>query len=205
STSSLLPWYCIALVAPVAVHSMLEYPFSYAYFLIPVMLAVGVLEAHLAPNQTHRWRLSFTAIGAMLLSLILVWSVTEYVTIEEDFRVARFDALHIGKIPIGYERPTTYLLTQLDTMLTATRMVPSDEMNTSEIELLRNAAMRFPWTAIQNRYALSLALNGNPEEAIRQLKVMRAMHGEKTYVGIRASWEALAESKYPQLGNLHLP
>jgi O-antigen ligase len=205
STTSLVPWYCIALVVPVVVHSMLEYPFSYAYFLIPVMLVVGVLEAHLAPSRIYRWRLSFTAMSALLLLLFLAWSVTEYVRIEEDFRVARFDALHIGKTPIEYERPTTYLLTQLDTMVTATRIVPSSGMNISEIELLRSAAMRFPWTAIQNRYALALALNGNREEAVRQLKVMRAMHGEKTYAGIRANWEALAESKYPELGKLKFP
>lgn len=205
SASSAVPWYCIASVIPLAVHSMLEYPFSYAYFLVPAMLAVGVLEACLAPHRIYRWRLSFTVWGALLLLLILAWSAAEYVAIEEDFRAARFDALRIGKTPIEYERPSIYLLTQLDAMVVATRMVPSPAMTASEIELLRRAAMRFPWTAIQNRYALSLALNGNSDEAIRLLKVMRAMHGEKTYAGIRASWEALAESKYPELSKLKLP
>jgi hypothetical protein len=50
-----------------------------------------------------------------------------------------------------------------------------------------------------------LALNGNPDEAVRQLKVMRAMHGEKTYQGIKSNWQELASSKYPQLSDIAFP
>ena len=113
--------------------------------------------------------------------------------------------MRIGHTPGDYERPRIYLLTQLDALLEAARIVPTPGMTPDRIELARKAAMRFPWTATQNRYALSLALNGNPEEAIRQLKVMRAMHGEKPYQSIKANWKDLAESKYPQLGQLTLP
>jgi len=66
-------------------------------------------------------------------------------------------------------------------------------------------ALRFPWPATQNRYALSLALNGNPAEALRQMKVMRALHGEANYLQIRKNWEALAAGKYPQLTQIALP
>jgi O-antigen ligase len=198
-------WYCIALAIPLAVHSMLEFPFSYVYFLVPVLLAVGVLEAATAPRSIVRLRTSFTTLGAASLFLLMIWSAVEYVAIEEDFRVARFEALRVGQTPSDYNRPKVHLLTQLDVMLAASRMVPLPEMSPTDIELLRSAAMRFPWTAIQNRYALSLALNGNPDEAIRQLRVMRAMHGEKHYQALKANWELLASDKYPQLGQLKLP
>jgi hypothetical protein len=135
----------------------------------------------------------------------MFWSAVEYVAIEEDFRMARFEALRIGQTPSDYSRPTVHLQTQLEVMLAASRMVPAPEMRPVDIELLRTAAMRFPWTAIQNRYALSLALNGNPDEAIRQLRVMRAMHGEKHYQALKANWLQLASDKYPQLGQLKLP
>ncbi|MFZ3221079.1 MAG: Wzy polymerase domain-containing protein [Rhodoferax sp.] len=205
AASSLVQWYCIALLIPFGVHSMLEFPFAYAYLLASVMLALGVLEANFAPHRVLRWRLGFTAFGAAVLSTLMAWSVVEYVAIEEDFRVARFEAQRIGKTASQYQRPVIHLLTQLDGLLVAMRAVPSPDMAPAQIELLRNAAMRFPWTTIQNRYALSLALNGNPDEAVRQLQVMRAAHGEKMYRGIRESWEELARSKYPQLGQLPLP
>ena len=126
-------------------------------------------------------------------------SVIEYMKIEEDFRIARFEALRIGKTPADYQRPQVHLLTQLDALLEGSRVVPSPGMSLERIELSRKVAMRFPWTAVQNRYALSLALNGHRAEAIRQLKVMRAMHGEKMFEGIVSNWNELGDSKYPEL------
>ena len=51
----------------------------------------------------------------------------------------------------------------------------------------------------------SLALNGNPDEAMRQLRVMRALHGEVAYTQVKAGWTVLADEKYPQLQTLRLP
>ena len=51
----------------------------------------------------------------------------------------------------------------------------------------------------------SLALNGNPDEAIRQLLVIRALHGEAAYAQVKAGWNLLAHEKYPQLQTLKLP
>ena len=205
AVNDLMGWYCLAFALPFAVHSMFEFPFAYAYFLAPAMFLIGVLEARQTPARVVRVPWLAATTGWVLVSAVMAWSVVEYIAIEEDFRVARFESMRIGHTPGDYERPRIYLLTQLDALLEAARIVPTPGMTPDRIELARKAAMRFPWTATQNRYALSLALNGNPEEAIRQLKVMRAMHGEKPYQSIKANWKDLAESKYPQLGQLTLP
>lgn len=202
ATSTVGGWYCIAIAIPLVAHSMFEFPFAYAYFLLPVLLAVGILDSQTGGTPGHHLRLVYAGTGASVLVLLMAWSVLEYVAIEEDFRVARFEALAVGKTPGGYMQPEIILLTQLDAMLKATRTRPAPKMDVAEVELLRHAAMRFPWTAIQNRYALSLALNGDPEEATRQLQVIRAMHGEKHYVGIKAHWEQLAQENYPELKNI---
>jgi hypothetical protein len=205
SANQLLSWYCLAVVLPVAVHSMLEFPFAYAYFLVPVMFVLGVLERTAASKPA----LSVGARPAVLLlfiaSFIGVWSVVEYVSIEEDFRVARFEALRVGQTPSDYQRPTVVLLTQLSALLDGSRILPRPGMKADELALAKNVALRYPWTATQNRYALSLALNGDPEEAIRQLRVMRTLHGEGTYEEIKANWDNLARNKYPQLRELKLP
>ena len=52
--SSLVPWYCIALATPLLVHSLLEFPYAYAYFLAPVLFALGVLER--SSGARHRCR-----------------------------------------------------------------------------------------------------------------------------------------------------
>lgn len=52
---------------------------------------------------------------------------------------------------------------------------------------------------------LSQAVNGNPDEAMRQLLVLRALHGEAAYAQVKAGWTVLAHEKYPQLQALRLP
>lgn len=198
-------WYGMSLLIPLVVHSLFEFPFAYAYFLVPVALGVGFMEARLFPSHSLEIKWKFVLIGHSFFVLLLAWSVWEYIAVEEDFRVARFEQQRIGKTPSTYDRPHIVLLTQLDAMLTGIRLVPTPAMSTESIESARKVAMRFPWPATQNRYALSLALNGNSEEAIRQLKVIRAMHGDKTYQGIKVRWQELAHDKYPLLADIKLP
>jgi O-antigen ligase len=201
----LLPWYCIALVLPVAVHSMLEFPFTYAYFLVPVMFVLGVLEGLSGAKPAFTMGARPAAAILLVMSVVAAWSVVEYIEIEEDFRVARFEALRLGQTPTSYERPHILLLTQLDALLVGARIVPKPGMSPGELELAKKVALRYPWPATQNCYALSLALNGNSQEALRQLHVMRALHGETHFAKTRANWNALAQEKYPQLSALNLP
>lgn len=205
SARSLVPWYCLAMVLPVVVHSMLEFPFAYAYFLLPVMFSLGALEGLVGIKPAIRLGVKPVAALLLVITVIMAWSALEYVSIEEDFRIVRFESLKLGSTPSDYERPKVVLLTQLDALLKGGRIVPKPGMSADEVELARTVALRYPWPATQSRYALSLALNGNPNEAIRQLRVMRALHGEKTYAQIRDGWVITAEEKYPQLRNLQLP
>lgn len=205
SATTLLPWYGLALLLPVGGHSMFEFPYAYAYFLLPAMLAIGMVEGTLAPSRVIQLKWRYAAWGVSVLTAAMVWSAVEYFALEEDYRVVRFEALKVGQRPVGYERPNIHLLSQLAALNDVSRSTPMPGMRMEQIEVFRKVAMRYPWFATQNRYALSLALNGRPEEAIRQLKVMRAMHGELAFSGIRTYWTDLAQTTYPQLRDLTLP
>lgn len=205
ATRHLLSWYCVAAVLPVVVHSMLEFPFAYAYFLAPAMFLLGRLESLTGGHVVWRINTKIAAVFMGMTTIMACWSVVEYLKIEEDFRVARFEALHVGQTPADYERPKVTLLTQLGGLLEGARIVPKPGMQREQLELARAVASRYPWPATQNRYALSLALNDNSTEAIRQLQVMRAMHGQKTYAEIKSNWDTLGQEKYPQLRELKLP
>lgn len=205
ASNDLLTWYCLAVALPFGVHSMLEFPFAYAYLLVPVMFLLGVLEANLA--QAHAVRIQWwpATMTWVVTSAAMGWSAFEYIAVEEDFRVARFEILNVGQTPGGYEQPHLVLLTQMDALLKGVRLIPAPSMTPQHIELARRVAMRFPGPPTQSRYAMSLALNGNHDEALRQLLVMRAMYGEKTYAEIKANWDGLVQNKYPQLRELTLP
>ena len=202
--NSLQPWFCLAVALPFAVHSQLEFPFAYAYFLAPVMFLLGYMEAALGTPPLFKVKLPLAAGALLVTSALLVWSAVEYFKIEEDFRIVRFEAMHIGQTPATYQKPDVVLLTQLGALLEGGRISPKPGMSADELLLTKNVALRYPWTATQNRYALSLALNGDPDEALRQLRVMRVMHGEKTYQQIKANWKDRAH-KYPQLLEIKLP
>ncbi|MBI2747875.1 MAG: O-antigen ligase C-terminal domain-containing protein [Burkholderiales bacterium] len=204
-TKDRLSWYCLALALPLGVHSLLEFPYAYAYFLAPGMVVLGVLEATKAPGSVYLIPHRVAIAAWIFVTTVLTWSVFEYAAAEEDFRVAMFEVKHIGHTPSEYQRPKLVMLTQLGALLEGARIVPAPGMAAQRIELAREVALRFPWPATQNRYALSLALNGNPDEATRQLRIIRSMHGEAQFSTIRENWHDLAQGNYPQLRQVSVP
>lgn len=196
-------WYAVALLIPFVLHSLLEFPFAYAYFLFPAGFLIGVLDSQVALASTP-----FRVRRGAIWMLLLVWVMAgievlrEYRLAEEDYRVARAEALRIGKTPVDYSKPILPLLTQLDALNEAVRFSPATNMGADDIEALRLAALRFPSISVQKRYAMSLALNGEVNEAQRQLKVIRAMHGDRVHDAIVAQWSELALGQYPQLRGL---
>jgi hypothetical protein len=205
SANRLLPWYCIAIAVPLGTHSMLEFPFAYAYFLAPALYLLGVLEGSMQARPFITLGTRTAAAMLVVLGSVLLWSVVEYLLIEEDFRIVRFEQLRIGKTPDHQQKPNVVLLTQLGALLDGSRIALEPGMSPDKLEQLRRLAMRYPWVATQYRYALALALNGNPAESVRQLQVLRWQRDEKTYASIKRELNLLALSRYPQLQTLKLP
>jgi O-antigen ligase len=198
-------WYCVAAIIPVAVHAMLEFPFAYAFFLAPVFFLIGQLERLTQSKPVFQVGIKPALLGLTITTLLAGTTVVEYIKVEEDFRVLRFETMRIGKTQEAYVRPNIVVLTQLDALLVAGRLQPHPAMSEANLDLARRVAMRFPWPATQNRYALALALNGQVEEAERQLRIMRALHTEKNFAGVREGWQQLAKDTYPQLAAVALP
>ena len=192
-------WFSLAVLMPFTVHSLTEFPFSYAYFLFPVGVAVGVLDV----SNSRRINIGITR--SVFSSICLLWCLLalmvfrDYVHAEEDFRIARMEARRIGTTLVDYDRPKMLVLDQLNAINTATRTTPTPGMSLEDLDLLKSTALKYPWTAMQSRYALALALNGDVAEAKRQLLVLRALHGPEAYSGVIENWKSLAAEKYPQL------
>lgn len=199
---------CILLA--VSIHSMLEYPFAYAYFLLTVGALVGVVEACNQANENQQPSfkpLNKTLVGGVLAVWVVIGSyfMYEYWLVEEDFRVARFESLKVGKTPAEYQVPHIRMSTQLAAMLNAVRRPPVPGMTEEELENLRQVALRFSYGPPTFRYALALGLNNDPAGAIQQMAVVRGLYGEKYYQATKAHLLALQEEKYPQLESVILP
>ncbi|MGV3492565.1 MAG: Wzy polymerase domain-containing protein [Ramlibacter sp.] len=196
--------FCGALVLPVAVQALTEFPYAYSYILAPTFFALGVIEAR--HGKGALLRLPRAAAAGVMLAWAAgsAWSAWEYLRIEEDFRVARFETLRMGETPAAYEVPDVHLLTQLGALLRATRLQSRPGMAPEDLALLRDVAMQYPWGATIFRYATALALNGQMEEAARQLQVLRAMQGPKMHERMMRALDEMA-GEHPVLRQLRQP
>jgi O-antigen ligase len=197
--------FAMACLLPFAVHSMLEYPFAYSYFLLTAGLMAGVVEASMlktrAISLNIRWAWAVLCIWAAIGSYLSY----EYLLVEEDFRIVRFENLNIGKTPTEYQVPHIWMNTHLAAMLKAARQPAVPGMTAEEINNLKEVALRFPYGPPTFRYALALGLNGDPAGATHQMAIMRGMYGEKYYRATKVYLRALQQEKYPQLKAVMVP
>ena len=198
-------WYCLAVALPLAVHAMLEFPFAYAYLLAPVAFLLGVLEASRGSTPWLRIPPALALPALLASGALLLWSAVEYIVIEDDFRVVRFEQLNIGQTPTDHTMPDVRLLSQLGAVLAGSRIALKPGMDPQDLGRLRALALRYPWLATQYRYAVALALNGQPQEAIRQLQVIRAQRGDRIYQRVRTQFIELGSTRHPELLRLALP
>lgn len=201
---SIVPWYGLAVALPLGVHSMLEFPFAYAYFLVPVMFLVGVMERSLERRSGLRIGFKPAVLLLFLATAASVWSMIEYLSAEDEFRVMRFEMLRIGQTPADHQSPKILLHTQLGALIESTKIEPRPNMPATELDVLKKVALRYPWSATRYRYSLSLALNQQPEEATRQMHIIRVQEGEKFYSRLNQQINAkTAEFGLPALGKLN--
>lgn len=197
--------YALAMLLPFLVHSMLEFPFAYAYFLLMAGLLIGVVESEFA--MTHRFVVPkpVAAFGLAVMTAVGGYSAYEYFSIEEDYRVARFENLKVGRTPEDYVRPDILIHTQLAAMLATLRQPAVPNMTSEQVERLRKVSLRFGARTLVYRYAVSLGLNGQPTAAAHQMLIFKGMFGERPYQRFKLELRKLQAEKYPELAAVILP
>jgi hypothetical protein len=186
-----LPVFAFAVMLPVLVHSMFEFPFAYAVFLLPAGIMIGLIEA-------SRSRPSVVmAPSALVIGLTLVVGAVglqiarEYIPAEEDFRFLRFEALRMGNTPQSHSRPQFVLLTHLDALLDVGRITPAPDMSLEQIERLRFVTAKYAWAPPAFLYAAVLEANGFGAQSAHQMDVIHGMYGANYYAGALARMEEL--------------
>lgn len=201
-----------SMVVPLMVHSMLEFPFAYAFFLFPVACILGALHALQSPVTWEvRTRTSARVTRAVLSVLLAVYALTvgrvfvEYLEAEEDMRVMRFELRRVGQRPADHKPPRLLLLNQLDEVLTLGRVRPRREMATEELARMGRANTFHSWATLHLNYVIALGLNGQADEASRQLYILRGLYGLQSYAQAKVEFEAQRERWYPELAAVKLP
>lgn len=199
--SSVESVFALLVVGFVLVHGMLEYPLEYAFFLFPVGLLLGFVEAEQCSPvlcSVPRW----LHVGLLIIAIAmlgLAWR--EYRLIEEDYRQVHFDAMRVGDLEAEGKVADVVLLTQLREFIRFSRAEAREDMSMDELEWMGKVAHRYPDSSSLFRYTLALGLNRQPEAARKQMLVLRSLHGEGRYERARLVLQA-TQSRHPQLASL---
>jgi O-antigen ligase len=182
-------WWLCGIAAVLAIHSLLEYPLWYAYFLGPAALVLGLGEARTLelPAAARRARRTRLALAAMLLLgwVGLAQVLRDYLYME-NFATLRYKYLHATA---EINRRAQDVLRRVDrnsllapwAELGLARGIPVSAEGLHEKLAVNASAMRgFPIDDVVYRQAMLLALAGDQPGARRQWdRAVAAFPGER--------------------------
>ncbi len=186
------------------VHALLEYPHEYAYFLIPVGLALGAAHALEPQTRGWRWPRPMLPVAGGVLSLALGVIAYDYLRAEASHRLLRFESARIGVDRIVSTAPDLIVLDQLQAFLEFARTEARPGMTAAELQRMRAVAERSGSPPVMLRYALAAGLNGQPAVAERTAGRLCRIHPAVRCDEGREAWAAL-QKRYPQLSGIAWP
>ncbi len=184
-------WFRLAIVTTFGVHAMLEHPHSYTYFLVPVAMLAGQIDADrdALTRRCTGLKIPLTLATAAVLTLAVL-VVRDYFIIETDTRELRAQHLNIGGRRTSQPPQGVLVLDQLLGSATAGRVVVRPGMPDDELALLERMALRFPTRYFLQQTAKALALHGRDAEAERYIRWIASIHGRAGLLGVLAVLEA---------------
>lgn len=195
-------WAALGGILVILVHAMVEYPLEFAYFLAPLALLIGAMEA---PGQRAKVlpRAITSGVGVVLLAALL-WLGIEYMRVERTHRDIRMSLMNFEGAPSVPPLPANVSLLDAPSALQWLMLSEATEsMLGSELDRMRNAAHRYPMPPALLRLALAQGLNGHPADAALTLKRLCAIHPPPRCVEAHEAW-SLAEQRWPALSAVPL-
>lgn len=157
--------YTIILV--MGVHSMLEYPLEYLFFLLPFAFALGYVDEGQLPRPSG-------SMSTLLIGLVVVGASALTARIWFDYKSVE----QLYYIPDGarqatyqrYQASGQLLLVPYGTLATANSAAITYEVAPIMAALEREAVQFYPGAGTVQRYAIALALQGKTDEAVTQVR-----------------------------------
>lgn len=186
---------CLYLLAVgvLLIHSLLEFPQNYAYFLLPAGLMMGALDTmHPVRTVTHmrRWvAVTLLCVGAGLTS----WIAVEYNMAERSLERVRFERNRVGPSR-NSKAPDLVMLTQLREFLRFLRLRTDTAVSPEQLRTMRMVVERYPSDGNHLVYAAAAALSGYPETARDALARMCLMVPAERCRAALSTWRSMATS-----------
>lgn len=166
------------------IHSMLELPYHYAYFIVPIGLWVGHVEFSTGGAVVRKFgRLSCVPVLIAATMVIGVWK--DYPDIEEDARRIRFENLRVGPFYQDEYAPEAPFLSAQVEFLKFMRTRPSSDMPIDKMRVMEAVTNRFPYAGVMAKMSMVMALNGRLPDAVKMFNSIKYIHGEGVYKKLR--------------------
>ena len=197
-------WLTLCGVLSFLIHTMLEYPHEYTYFLFPIAILMGTLTP-----EARGVRIRSSVILPLMITstATFLWVSIEYMKVEENTRNLRFLLAGIGIDKIRDVPPPDVVL--LDGPREYNRYMTtaaSRGMPVAKIQWMHKVVQRYPYPPALLRYALAQGLNEDNTGARSTLNLLCSMHpsarcleGQSAWLAARLQWPELREIQYPPI------
>ena len=162
----------ILMVGAVLIHSMLEFPQYYAYFLLPVGFIIGLIQSQQSNIKMITLSPNYMRVGYAVSLVLLILIVRDYsVMVPKLNQSMRYEQTP-EKIT---NQDQMYLLEEFNRRIEWIRLNPYTKVNAQELEDIREMVLNYPTKYDLIKYAKVLAFNGYEQEAKHQLWLLKTL------------------------------
>jgi O-antigen ligase len=183
-------------------HALLELPHCKAFFLVPVALMMGMLNAQSGlPVVLRIPRIAgFVAVVLLAGAIAVTW--VDYRRIEADLMSFRMRMARVGDLKVP-PAPDIYVLNGLQSALLNLRIEPRAAMG-DDLERLRITADRYPIETALFKYAKAAALNQQPAAAQQALSRWCLLFTSDRCDVARTAWDEFLK-EHPEIARIPFP
>lgn len=186
------------------IHSLVEFPLNYTYFLLPFGILIGSTEFRhktLITKVMHRKALDLSLLIVMVL--IFALSISDYFNSEKSFYRLRLDLKGQDKSMWG-EVGNIYLIDQIQRNIEFARSNPTTGVTESKLQEMQDTVEAYPSALIVFKLAEYYALSGNKEKAEHWLNVLCKLLPKENCVELKGVWQIESQRKQ-SLKNIKIP
>ncbi|ENX12883.1 hypothetical protein F894_02803 [Acinetobacter sp. CIP 51.11] len=156
----------LAIIGIIVLHSMLEYPFAYSYFLIPLAFLTGLVYGNYYCNHiTLKKSKILSSILNIALTGVLFLTAYEYLKIDPEYQAMRYENVQLKDREPGQEEQQYLMLTSINDYIWFVRYPLQSGMSDFELQRAKQVAFKKPGKAVLIHYAKLLILNNRVDEA----------------------------------------
>lgn len=157
----------MSVVGVIVLHSMLEYPFAYAFFLFPLAFMLGFCYRNNTDNNKsviHN-RIFFGSLSVAVIALILLTGY-EYQKISKVYELMRYENVQLRAKDNQIEPKKKYLVLEgIHEYIWFVRYPLNKKMSEIDLERAKKVTYSKPEQPVLYRYMQILILNGELEQA----------------------------------------